>query len=511
MKRLVNSMRFQLILAVVLLTGLVLSATVQNIESQNQTIAIEVAWRDVQNLRPNAYLLASLSRRILSSDTEEVAQSLIQTTRNTITLANTQLGNINHSETFSSYPEITPLLNSVGQQWKNYISLLETFLDGDDVVRAELIAQIETSAINVSTFTDRIGTAVEEIRAGQTQSSRETTLLYGGIAIIVVIIATIIIFRIALSISHLEQRMQGYATGDFQSRANTQTFSEISAVAQIFNKTADDLNLTIEGLQQQTIALQNARDEALASQRIATEHSRLKSEFLSTMSHELRTPLNAIEGFTSIMLSGMGIDLSPRAEDMVKRISANSKRLLQLINDFLDLSRIEAGRLELAKDRISPEVLVRKWEREVSVLAEEKGLAFTANVSPDLPPTILGDEDALSKIAINLLSNAFKFTHEGQVSLDLQRVNGNWTIAVRDTGIGIPPHAREYIFDEFRQVDGSSKRMYGGTGLGLALVQKLARAMGGNVSLQSEVNEGSTFTVNLPLEIAEEIQQGAKS
>jgi signal transduction histidine kinase len=114
----------------------------------------------------------------------------------------------------------------------------------------------------------------------------------------------------------------------------------------------------------------------------------------------------------------------------------------------------------------------------------------------------------LSKIAINLLSNAFKFTHQGEVSLDLKRVNQEWSISVTDTGIGIPTHAREYIFEEFRQVDGSSKRLYGGTGLGLALVQKLARAMGGTVSLQSELGKGSTFTVTLPLEVVEEVEQG---
>ncbi|MBC8099595.1 MAG: hypothetical protein H7Y11_09135 [Armatimonadetes bacterium] len=244
--------------------------------------------------------------------------------------------------------------------------------------------------------------------------------------------------------------------------------------------------------------------------RLAKENSRLKSEFLSTMSHELRTPLNAIEGFTSIMLSGMGIELSPRAEDMVRRVSSNSTRLLQLINDFLDLSRIEAGRLELIAMPVSPAVLAQQWQREVSVLAENKGLAFTVTVDPALPPTLLADEDALSKVTINLLSNAFKFTHEGQVTLALNRLQDEWEIIVTDTGIGIPAHAREYIFEEFRQVDSSSKRLYGGTGLGLSLVQKLTRAMGGSVALQTELGKGSTFTVTLPLitETSETIAQG---
>ena len=226
------------------------------------------------------------------------------------------------------------------------------------------------------------------------------------------------------------------------------------------------------------------------------------------MSHELRTPLNAIEGFTSIMLSGMGIDLSTRATEMVQRISSNSKRLLNLINDFLDLSRIEAGRLELVSTPVSLNVLADKWQSELGVLAEKKGLEFSVSVDPDLPPMILSDEDALSKIAVNLLGNAIKFTQQGKISMELSRTEDGWTMAVSDTGIGIPTHAREYIFEEFRQVDGSSKRLYGGTGLGLSLVQKLSRAMGGNVSLQSELGKGSTFTVTLPLNVAA-IKEGA--
>lgn len=304
--------------------------------------------------------------------------------------------------------------------------------------------------------------------------------------------------------------------GDYSQRVNIQSRDEIGQLSQSINKMASavqeregdlaELNWTLEQrVAERTEELRQSRDEALAARRIAQENSRLKSEFLSTMSHELRTPLNAIEGFTSIMLGGMGIELNPRAEEMVRRVSANSKRLLQLINDFLDLARIESGRLELVKSPVSPLSLTQKWQSQVGVLGEERGLDFVVTIDPELPSTILGDEDALSKIVVNLLGNAFKFTHQGQVSLDLRRVNGDWTIAVSDTGIGIPPHAREYIFDEFRQVDGSSKRLYGGTGLGLSLVQKLTRAMGGNVTLQSEVGTGSTFTITLPLETVEGI------
>lgn len=326
-------------------------------------------------------------------------------------------------------------------------------------------------------------------------------LAASAIAILVIVFMSQTISR---PITQLANTTYHIAQGDFSKHLVVQGGSqEIRELADAIDDMREDLRLIYQELEdriaERTLDLKKARDEAVTAQRIAQENSRLKSEFLSTMSHELRTPLNAIEGFTSIMLGGMGIELSPRAEDMVRRVSSNSKRLLHLINDFLDLSRIEAGRLELNLEPLSPGDLARTWVNSVGVLAKEKDLDFNVDVSKDLPDMIIGDEDALSKIAINLLGNAFKFTHEGHISLNIQRDENNWMIIVSDTGIGIPPYAREYIFDEFRQVDGSSKRLYGGTGLGLSLVQKLARAMDGTVTLQSELDEGSTFTVKLPL------------
>ncbi len=237
-----------------------------------------------------------------------------------------------------------------------------------------------------------------------------------------------------------------------------------------------------------------------AARRIAEENSRLKSEFLSMMSHELRTPMNAIEGFTSIMLNGLGgVEFNEQADNFIRRIQSNSKRLLALINDFLDLSRIESGRMELAHTAFSPRELASKWQAEIGVLAEKKELAFETQVNSAVPETVIGDAEAVSKVAINLLSNAIKFTEKGTITLSLESQHENWCIIVADTGIGIPPHAREFIFDEFRQVDQSSKRKYGGTGLGLAITQKIVRYMGGSISLESEPGQGSTFTVTLPI------------
>jgi signal transduction histidine kinase len=241
-------------------------------------------------------------------------------------------------------------------------------------------------------------------------------------------------------------------------------------------------------------------DELKHTTQLANESAQLKSEFLATMSHEIRTPLNAIEGFTGIMLSGMGIELQPRARSMLERVAVNNKRLLNLVNDFLDLSRIESGRWEMLNRPVSPRKMSDQWYKEVSAMVEKKGLQLDIYIDPQLPDTLYTDEDSLSKITLNLLGNALKFTEQGRVELAMRRADDSqWTIEVTDTGIGIPPHAHEFIFDEFRQVDMSSTRKQGGTGLGLAIVKKIVRLMKGTITLKSEVGKGSTFTVTLPL------------
>ncbi|MCL4254193.1 MAG: HAMP domain-containing protein [Anaerolineae bacterium] len=309
--------------------------------------------------------------------------------------------------------------------------------------------------------------------------------------------------RLTRPIIELANTAKGLAQGDYAQRVDVNRIpkNELGALGESFNQMADAVQQRKKELEDVNESLKKARDEALAAQRIANENSRLKSEFLSTMSHELRTPMNAIEGFTGIMLKRMaGVEYNEKAERYLQKVQSNSRRLLALINDFLDLSRIESGRLELANLPYSPKEMAQKWRENLVVLADQKGLQFDVKVDENLPDSIHGDEESISKIAINLIGNAIKFTETGAVTVNVEKQDGNMAIVVQETGIGIPPHAREFIFDEFRQVDQSSKRVHGGTGLGLAIVQKLTREMGGTVTLQSEVGMGSTFTVILPLQ-----------
>jgi signal transduction histidine kinase len=272
--------------------------------------------------------------------------------------------------------------------------------------------------------------------------------------------------------------------------------------AAIVSEAKTNLEATNVALEKRSEELEVANTELQKATLEAHEASRLKDEFLAVMSHELRTPLNAIIGFQGILL--MNGKLEERATHMIQRAQANAKRLLSLINDILDISRIESGRLQLTPVDVSIAQSLEAWRAEMSVLAEQKGLAFSVNVDQSMPAKIYADEDAVTKIVTNLVGNAFKFTEQGEVVLDLRRSNGDWIIKVSDTGIGIPVHMQQIIFERFRQVDGSAKRKYGGSGLGLAIVYNLCKAMNGTVTVQSVPNKGSTFTVTLPLETTED-------
>lgn len=250
-----------------------------------------------------------------------------------------------------------------------------------------------------------------------------------------------------------------------------------------------------EQIERNVQELAAANEQLKVANDIAEESVRLKSEFLSTMSHELRTPLNSIIGYSGIITSGIAGTLDDKAMNMVSRINDSGQHLLMLINNVLDLSKIEAGRMTLVKHATPIHDVTDGIVDQLQVLADKKQLAFEVNVAASVPEMLMLDEDRVKQIMINLLSNAIKFTEEGLVNLDLAWQADKLTINVRDTGVGIPQHAIDYIFDEFRQVDGSSTRNVGGTGLGLAIVSKLSEAMGGSVSVESTVGTGTQFTV----------------
>jgi signal transduction histidine kinase len=263
---------------------------------------------------------------------------------------------------------------------------------------------------------------------------------------------------------------------------------------------------TVELLQtfaaQSVLAIQNARlfSEIEEKSRQLAKASEHKSQFLASMSHELRTPLNAIIGLTEMMITSAAKFGTEQAAEPLRRVNAAGTHLLGLINEVLDLSKIEAGKLELNPEPLNLPRLIDEVIGTAGQLAEKNRNRLVVEGPDDLGP-LTADPMRLKQILLNLLSNACKFTEEGEVALRARRVadGRDWIeLAVSDTGIGMTAEQQEKLFEDFTQADSLTARRYGGTGLGLALSRKLARMMGGDVTVTSEPGKGSVFTVRLP-------------
>jgi PAS domain S-box-containing protein len=226
--------------------------------------------------------------------------------------------------------------------------------------------------------------------------------------------------------------------------------------------------------------------------------NRLKSEFLASMSHELRTPINALIGYASLMLDRIYGDLTPRQEEGLKRIQGAAQHLLALINDILDLAKIEAGRMPLHLDDVTVGDIMTEISQQIEPMVKKKALTLNIEI-PSRELTLHTDRTKVKQILLNLLSNAVKFTHQGGIWVTISRDEEDLRFDVRDTGIGIRESDLDSIWEDFRQVDQSRTREFGGTGLGLSITRKLVDALGGHVFAESSFGKGSTFTVVLPI------------
>ena len=253
---------------------------------------------------------------------------------------------------------------------------------------------------------------------------------------------------------------------------------------------------------QSVLAIHNARlfreiEDKGREIEIASKH---KSEFLANMSHELRTPLNAILGYTELILDNIYGDVPEKIQEVLERLVKNGRHLLGLINDVLDISKIEAGQLTLSLNDYSMGEVVQTVSTSLEALAAEKNLELNVKVPTDL--TIdKGDEQRIAQVFLNLLGNAIKFTEKGEVSVEVVVSNESFLVSVSDTGLGLSEADQKKIFEEFRQADGSSTREKGGTGLGLAIAKRIVEMHGGRIWVESTLGKGSTFWFTLPVRV----------
>lgn len=294
---------------------------------------------------------------------------------------------------------------------------------------------------------------------------------------------------------------------------------ELQAQSEELQTQTEELRMINEQLEERTNDAEFKTEELVTVKEELEEQakqlqlsSKYKSEFLANMSHELRTPLNSILLLSEMLADDLDAELSPEQKEFAKVINSSGNDLLNLINDILDLSKVEAGKLEISFEEVYLSEFVDRLKRNFTQIAKSKELDFDINYADDVPPIIYTDEQRLQQIMKNLLSNAFKFTKEGKVAITVNKANAEevsqlplsnhadiWVkMSVSDTGIGIPADKHMMIFEAFQQVDGATMRKYGGTGLGLSISREFSQLLGGMCKVESQEGEGSTFTIYIP-------------
>jgi len=308
-----------------------------------------------------------------------------------------------------------------------------------------------------------------------------------------------------LAIATIAQRIA--QTHGFEQRIEVQANNELAILAGSLNTMLDEIGRRDaeraedrRKLEQQITECSRVNGELLFAIDKAEEASRLKGEFLANMSHEIRTPMNGILGFTQLCLS---TELSEDQRDYLDTVERSAESLMQLLNDILDVSKIEAGKMELDRAPFSMRDCVESSTRTMFAAAQQKGLELTWHVDPQIPDNLVGDDSRIRQVLLNLIGNAIKFTDRGSVRVHvaMQPAPDSSLVAhfaVRDTGPGIPEDKRKIIFEPFRQADGSTTRRFGGTGLGLAISSGLVDIMGGRIWVESELRRGSTFHFTAP-------------
>lgn len=349
------------------------------------------------------------------------------------------------------------------------------------------------------------------------QSIQQDALFFG----IMLVLCLLVIFGalgslVTRPLRKIQDGVSAMQSGDLAVQVEPiQSSREINALVRDFNSMASELSKSYSTLESQvadrTAALAKANEELKVKQTeleaanaFLSDENRFKSEFLAMMSHELRTPLTSIIAFTELLRRDRG-ELDPEEEQVVSEIETNSRVLLMMINDILEMSRLDAGRMVTSMEVVDMADVVGMVESVIRPLAQKKGVSFAVDAAPDIPLT-QADFEKLRHVLENLCNNAVKFTDPGgSVSMDADCVtdaDGRKSIRVRvsDTGIGIDPADHERAFQKFFQVDSSLSRRHGGTGLGLALAKEYVELHGGTIELESRAGEGSVFTVTIPVQ-----------
>ncbi len=395
------------------------------------------------------------------------------------------------------------VLHSTGRllHWQGAAVAIDSLRDGGGLRRGEIVV---TEPVRAGRDNDVLGTVTLRIDLGAARAELRKQAVAAGVALLVALALTLLLSqkmarRISVPVVRLAESAAAL-TRDWSSprRLDVTGPGEIGVAIDAYNHMVDELAQREAALQKLNHELRESAAAAEAARRLAESASVAKTRFLANMSHELRSPLNGVIGAAQL-LQKSGHDPAFRQE-LVRIIQTSGTNLLDLIDGVLDVSRIEAGRMQTDNRPFDLLACVEAALAPAAAGAAVKALALECQIDPDVPAWCKGDASRLKQLLQNLLGNAVKFSDAGSVSLTVSRANGNLlSFCVSDTGVGIPAHMLERIFQPFQQADASATRRFGGSGLGLTICREIARLMGGDVSVESTPGSGSRFTLRLPL------------
>ncbi len=398
------------------------------------------------------------------------------------------------------------MTDSSGEQYDDlYRPIVTQVRDVDEALRGSgNTTGLKREAVGVA----RVGLSLKPARDQLHEVVVWGSLLASGLLALGLLAAFLISRRVAQPLAALTRGAEALRAGQLEVQVAVESQDELGQLAEAFNRMAarlregmlalETLNRDLESQVERRTAELHQRNIALAQQRDQLqEMNRLKSEFLANVSHELRTPLNAIIGYTELIAEETYGSVTAEQRSALGGIDESGHNLIQLINQILDLSKIEAGKMELFLEEVDLTSLARAVVAETTPLTKDR--PYRVELVAAAPSRIRTDGAKVKQILTNLVSNAIKFTPHGRVDLTIRpQPQGGCTLAVRDSGIGIKTEDMAIIFEEFRQVDGSSTRTAGGTGLGLAIARRVAELLGGSLTVESQPHVGSIFTLHLP-------------
>lgn len=323
------------------------------------------------------------------------------------------------------------------------------------------------------------------------------TLLFLLFGLLMAVLASFVMAQqVVRPLQKLRKGAEHIGRGDLDTRVDVEASNEIGILAHEFNRMAAGLKDARAGLEQKVA---DRTRELTAAMTQIDEANRHKSEFLANVSHELRTPLNAIMGFSRIVLRKTHGQISDLQEENLRNVLVSAEHLLVLINDLLDLSKIEAGHMEVRAEPVELEHVINRAAATVAPMVKD-GCRLVTDVAADVP-ALITDGRKLQQILFNLLSNAAKFTEQGQITVSASKEDGWVRLAVADTGVGIAEDKLRHVFEEFRQIDESGPHKNDGTGLGLTIAKRLSELLSGDISVESKAGSGSTFVIRLPVSV----------